>query len=82
MQKVIKGGKLTMVNRMVVLTSNRGLQNGSQKFVEHPPILASKVKTYLTSIKNIRKQLLETYPGCKFSFEEVDEFGKLVEFKN
>jgi len=40
-----------MVNKMVVLTSNRGLQNGSQKFVEHPPILASKVKTYLTSIK-------------------------------
>jgi len=68
-----------MVNdKRIVLVSDRGLPNSSQTFVEHPPIMASKIKSYLSSIKNVRKQLKETYPDCKFTFEEVDEFGKLI----
>ena len=68
-----------MVNdKKITLVSDRGLSNQTQIFLEHPPILASKIKTYLTSIKNVRKRLLDTYPGCKFSFAEVDEFGKLI----
>ena len=40
-----------MVNdKRIVLVSDRGLPNSSQTFVEHPPV-ASKIKSYLTSIK-------------------------------
>jgi len=68
-----------MVNeKKIVLISDRGLSKSSQTFVEHPPIMASKIKSYITSIKNVRKRLLDTYPGCKFAFQEVDEFGKLL----
>lgn len=68
-----------MVNdKKITLVSNRGLSKETQIFVEHPPILASKIKSYITSIKNVRKHLLDTYPGCKFAFQEVDEFGKLI----
>lgn len=66
------------VDKRIVLVSDKGISNKSQIFVEHPPIMASKVKSYLTSLKNVRKRLLDTYPGVKFSFKEVDEFGKLI----
>ena len=61
-------------DKRIVLVSDKGISNKRQIFVEHPPIMASKVKSYLTSLKNVRKRLLDTYPGVKFSFKEVDEF--------
>jgi len=65
-------------NKKVALISDRGLPNKTQYYVEYPPVLASKIKSYLTSIKSVRRNLLDTYPGVKFSFAEVDEFGNLI----
>jgi hypothetical protein len=65
-------------NKKVALISDRGLPNKTQFFVETPPIIASQIKACLASIKSVRRNLLDTYPGVKFSFAEVDEFGKLI----
>ena len=63
-------------NKKVVLVSDRALPNKTQVYVEHPPILASKVKRYLNAFREIRKNISGTYPGAKFFFVEVDAFDK------
>lgn len=65
-------------DKMVVLCSDRGLPNKTQVFVEHPPMLASKVRFYVSILKQIRSRLRETYPTAKCYFYEVDAFEKPI----
>ena len=59
-----------------VLVSDRGLKH--QVFVESPPVVAGKIRSYINSFKEIRKTVKETYPSAKFYFREVDELQKPI----
>ena len=58
--------------------SDKGRPEKRQLFVEHPPVVASKVRSYINSFKEIKKVVRDTYPDAKFYFKEVDEFEKPI----
>jgi len=67
-----------MYNRRVVYCSDRGLPKHTQVYVEHPSILASQVKKYMSILKKIRKTVKETYPNAHFKFIEVDDLDNPI----
>ena len=62
-----------MADKKVVMVSDRGLGANKQSFIEHPPILASKLGKAKAHLKLIRKDLRETYAPIKFWFEDAEE---------
>lgn len=65
------------LDKKVVMLSDRGLGANKQSFLEHPPILASKLGKAKAHLKQIRAELRETYSPIKFWFEDVDENPKI-----
>ena len=65
-------GNLT-IDTKKVLVSDRGLKH--QVFVESPPVVAGKIRSYINSFKQIKEAVRETYPSAKFYFKEVDELN-------
>jgi len=61
------------VDTMKVLVSDRGLKH--QVFVEHPPVVAGKLRSYINSFKVIKENIRETYPDARFYFKDVDELS-------
>tara|TARA_Y100000589_G_scaffold205034_1_gene193436 strand:+ start:438 stop:686 length:249 start_codon:yes stop_codon:yes gene_type:complete len=59
------------VDTMKVLVSDRGLKH--QVFVEHPPVVAGKLRSYISSFRVIKDNIRETYPDARFYFKNVDE---------
>ena len=58
--------------------SDKGIPEKRQLFVEHPPVVASKVRSYINSFREIKKAVKETYPTAKFYFKDADEFEKPI----
>lgn len=61
------------IDKQKVLVSDRGLKH--QVFVEHPPVVAGKIRSYINSFKRIKDAVRETYPSAKFYFKEIDELS-------
>ena len=61
------------IDNKKVLVSDRGLKH--QVFVEHPPVLAGKLRSYINSFKVIKHNIRETYPDARFYFKNVDELS-------
>ena len=62
----VKVNQMT-VDTMKVLVSDRGLKH--QVFVEHPPVVAGKLRSYINSFKLIKENIRETYPDAKILFQ-------------
>lgn len=60
--------------KKVVMLSDRGLKN--QSFIEHPPIIASRLGKAKAHLMSIRAELKETYSPIKFWFSDADEISK------
>ena len=52
------------IDKQKVLVSDRGLKH--QVFVESPPVVAGKIRSYINSFKQIKEAVRETYPSAKF----------------
>ena len=61
------------IDKQKVLVSDRGLKH--QVFVEHPPVVAGKLRSYINSFKVIKENIRETYPDARFYFKDVDELS-------
>ena len=61
------------IDKKKVLVSDRGLKH--QVFVEHPPVVAASLRSYINSFKRIKEAVRETYPTAKFYFKDVDELS-------
>ena len=68
----VKVNQMTIDNKKV-LVSDRGLKH--QVFVEHPPVVAASLRSYINSFKRIKEAVRETYPTAKFYFKDVDELS-------
>tara|TARA_B100000959_G_C14842193_1_gene566533 strand:+ start:495 stop:707 length:213 start_codon:yes stop_codon:yes gene_type:complete len=66
------------IDKKVILVSDKGIPEQRQLFVEHPPVVASKIRSYINSFKEIKEAVRKTYPSAKFYFKDVDEFEKPI----
>ena len=62
-----------MADKKLVMMSDRGLGANKQAFIEHPPILASRLSKAKAHLKSIRRELRGTYTNVKFHFVDADE---------